>query len=498
LLDQAKHAGGPGWDAGMIARQSAGLMFASLTSDTDPLVAANAMDILWRYDVIELDQELARLHQREAARLAGPTKAAADPDPAVRAKAVIDAGQGIGGEEIVFHALDDADASVRLAALRVFDDLLDRSVASPSTPMALMRVQTIAASDSSNEVRAAAASALAMLRSEKFFMYMPRLRLMSRSAKEADRVAAATFLGFTVDRNQPVARGPGQPERSDYQLLVRLLDDPAAAVRSAAGVSLVRYVRRDESQAPAAKEVVKRLANPAALEPDAKAAMLNVVPWLAGANVAGLVDHADDDVKTAALLGVEQPAESRGPVPPIAGKRVPVAVAAKALLSPARRVRRMAAHTLMYPDPADPTRQTQGATALLAASNDPRDPVAIDALDMLIDVFASGRMQPQWIMYTDEPATQFDPTRNPAPPSKGEQQMIDKALGTGSATIAVRLAAINQMGAAGPALLDRRWEVLLRLLTDADPQIRAAAFAMARSGVTQAVRDRLPAGVKGQ
>ncbi len=229
------------------------------------------------------------------------------------------------------------------------------------------------------------------------------------------------------------------------------------------------------------KALLKLLANPAQLHADAKASVLMIIPLLPSAQISNLANHADVEIKTAALLGLEQ-----SPGNPNLKTRVPLATAAAALSSPARRIRRMAAHSLLTPDPADATRAPQGARAILAATNDPADVVAIDALDVLVNQFCGKGIGPGVTTYHDYPGG-FYVVKFPTAQEVAVAALMARVTG---GPIAGRLAAINQIGAGGPELLAARWDVFLTLLDDPDPQIRAGAFAVARSVTAQAVTAR--------
>jgi hypothetical protein len=469
--------------------RTAGEMFGELAIDAaDPAVADAAQDVLIRYDGIELDRSEANRPVATTQQTAPIVKAAADPDPAVRAKAIIDAGELRGMESTIVAALQDADPSVRVAALNVINNVLQRLTS--FTPPALAKVVELSQGDPAIRVRLAAGSALLTVQRQAFVILMPRVRLLARSKQEQDRVVAAVVLGEMTDPHHPVASGNsgnGDQTPEFLVLLQRLLDDPSPAVRRAAAIALAKYVRADEPQAPAAKAVVQRLADTTKLDPDAKAAMLAVVPWLAAKGVTGLADNADSDVSAAAFLGIEQPPSS----PPLT-PRVPTATAIKALSSPASRVRRMAAHTLLLDDPNDATRRVQGTRALLALRSDPNSAIATDALDELVDSFCGDQLGPSYTIYSGAPSAHLIPGRAATAADRRVEGLINQAM-TPTNAPADRIVAINGIATTGPRGLAVCWGQFLQLLQDDDAQVRAAAFSAAQALTVQAVTQRLPA-----
>src|SRR5258706_403466 len=199
----------------------------------------------------------------------------------------------------------------------------------------------------------------------------PEPALVAKRATDPDPIiraraalaAAAALLG--------ILRQPDAPSLSDrtsgrnLPLLSKLLDDPDVQVRRAAVIALVKYVRIDEPDALPMQTLLKLLAKQTPLHADARTSVLAIIPWLPKPHISNLANHADAEIKTAALLGLEQP-----PGNPNLKTRVPLPSAIAALSSPARRIRRMAAYSLLTPDPASATRAPQGARAILAATND--------------------------------------------------------------------------------------------------------------------------------
>lgn len=462
------------------------LLVARLSQHGDGAVAAAAEDVLLRMDVVALYRNPPPEPEPTAEQAAALVAATTGPNAATRIKAIeVIRANGEqpfkGAGDAILAALSDRRRFVRMAAIDASHVLAAR--VGDRLDMAFTKLIDLADHDPSPAVRERAARALDTVVRPG---HPSRVRLMARSEVEAERVVAAAALGFARDpRAEPSADNP-RPDRYLADL-TRLLDDPAAPVRRAAAIAVARHVSPRQPGGPAAETIVKRLANPAALDPDAKAALLGVVPWMAAAGVKGLADHGNPDVKTAALLGIEQPHEA--PVAP--AKRVPVPMAASGLGSPSPQVRQMAARSLLTPDPADPARLGAGAQALLTAANDPRPRVAVNALDALVAGYCGPRIGDGFPKYKQFKEAGIEVARAPTAYEVAVAQLLRRC---GSGPVPARLAAIGEVGAGEPALLAARWDAFIYLLEDADPQIRAAAFQVARAQAQKAVPAAVAAG----
>ena len=459
-------------------------MFGDLAISGDTASANSAEEVLIRAEVISMDRFAAEALDRARTKSAAIFDAAKSADPVVRAKAIDDAANVYGLSELVFAGLSDPDPLVRVEAMRAIDSALSECLA--GAPAALVKTMDLAQTDPVRQVRGVAQFSLDMLHRDSLGHLMPRLRLLSRSHDEQQRAIAARVYGEMIDPREPISTNGRHADREEFVQVTRMLDDPSALVRRSAGISLVSFIRPAEPQAPAVATLLKCLENTTALDSDAKAAMLEVVPALAGARVAGLLNHPDPDVKIAAELGAEQ----RTGLPITRNPRVPAADAINALSSPVRSIRRMAAQSLLIQDPADATRTTQGTTALLLARNDTHEPIAIDALDILVRSYCGPAIGPGVNTFKEYPQQRMRVTHFPTPYEVAVQKLMDRTV---TGTVQNRLAAIAEVAAGGPKSVAARWDVFAQLLEDDDPQIRASAFSVARSATEKAVTDQLPA-----
>jgi hypothetical protein len=454
------------------------MMLARFTLIDDAALVWAARDVLYRADVIAVDRQYAQRGGATTQESLARAKEIAQLQPKVRAEALASVVQDARCDDIIFDCLNDPDPMIRAAAVSNAGVALGQN--SPRAPAALSQIVTMSQRDPARLVRVTARKALAELHDSSLDT---RLRLLSHSAAESDRVLAAS-LYLWLDRGYAQLRKTDAP-LSDVAVLIRLLDDPSPAVRRAAVISLARQVHPDMPQASAAQKVVELLGNASVLDMDAKAALVAAVALIAPARPE-LGDHADPDVQAAARLGIEQP-----PGQSLVGdKRVPVAMASRLLTSPSPRLRKLAANSLTIPDPADPSRQASGAVPLLAAAKDPNDAVAIDALNALIAWYAGPRVGIGAAYWEYNQVTGWERFRRPSAYEIKMQKLVNRAT---SGPGADRLEAIKEIKAGGAQDVGARWDVFIDLLEDDDAQVRAAAFAAARSGAADGVNTRFPA-----
>jgi hypothetical protein len=380
--------------------------------------------------------------------------------------------------------LDSGDPTVRSVAARrliVYDALL-------RSPATAVRVIGLWVNDPEWTVRASVRSGLATWFQDRSQQGAPDLHLhaMARAADEGQRWAVAALIA-TLEQG---AIGLNDRVRAVcIEDLRRLAADRSPKVRamaSRAAATLVKF-GRDDAASPIVTLVAQALESP---DPALRTPAIDAVYFLPPERVRTLADHADPQVRVAALLTIEWPPDA---APPAANQRVPVDVARLALASPSRQIRKIAAQSLLYtdngPGAATMPRFAKSMQALLDAANDPRGEVSGDALRALVPFFFHDYLVPDpatvRFIYTSRGGGM--PKNLPTPWPVVISNMAAKALHGPPADRAKMIAQIN---AGGPRSVAGRWDLFQHLLDDPDPSLRGLAFSGARAIIFKAMADR--------
>jgi hypothetical protein len=404
-------------------------------------------------------------------------RAQADPDPANRLAALDKLarhgqahghGRDGGPSDVVLPFLNDPDPGVRKEAgmLLAKSDWL-------SNARAMGALMKFLATEPSASVRMPAEESfmeVMLVRGQRGDMGL-RIAELTRSGNPAERCAGAMLASRLRQRRI------FQISKTERSLIARqiepLLADSSAEVRSAAGQAAGALV--DEQDKPDSSATVLEMDALRSEHAEVRVGAMDDV-WLLPPDMQESLRRSQyPEVSAAAMLSMEHPLGHPNAITPI----VPTAVVVAALTSASQRVRLMAAGSVFRDDPSDPTRQTQGIAALMAASNNPNDAIAIDALDVLVRAYGGKPIGPGTDptivkMYSNGAAV----LRHPTQQEVAMKRIVDRML---AGPRADRLAAINEYGSGGADTLGCRWDAFKILLSDGDAQVRAAAFGVARS-----------------
>lgn len=304
-----------------------------------------------------------------------------------------------------------------------------------------------------------------------------RFFAMAQSRDAAQRRAACVVLALA----EAVGSSLNLEQRLEVTPAVQRLlkdDEPEVRVAAARAAATLVDIGQPADFAPNALVLGLLESNDTAL----RAAALDGIGSLPPDLLQPLTKSAFPEVKDAAQLVLLAPG---GSIIDDVQTRVPYKLAKANASSPSHRVRLQAGNLLAS---GGPTRKvTPGAKALLDLANGSDPEVATDALESLILWYGGPIVMPA-------EAYQFSgaslPKNMPIPAEVAITHRVTAAL---LAAKAKRISEIQDIATDDGKRIGCRWDLVREFLTDADPEVRAAAFTALRAAARRLVDERVAA-----